>query len=79
MALECRDFSLDDCIGDLYRKYLELSSMYALPCAQEFKNRLMPLIESKERIFDLGSSINAITHLHGQMFIAQALKRLEPL
>jgi len=50
-----------------------------LPCATPAKERLMPLILRKGDIYDFGSSVNAIAHLHGNMFISQALRRLDPL
>jgi len=37
----------------------------------------MGFIQSKEPIGEFGQRINPISHLHGQMFVSQALKRLE--
>lgn len=53
-------------MAELFSKYFEMEVVDA----QSDKDFLMPLILSKEPIFGFGSSINAITHLHGKMFIS---------
>ena len=61
----CRNFNKEDCLSVLFDKYLSLAEVQQMPCSAVFKRRIVPLIESKERIFDLGSAINALTHLQG--------------
>jgi hypothetical protein len=46
-------------------------------CEAETRDRFLNIIKSSEPIGEFGQRINPISHLHGQMFVCQALRRLE--
>jgi hypothetical protein len=70
--LQKMPFSKEDSLRDLFAKY------FAIVEPSPVHSCLLGLVEAEE-IGSFGHYINAISHFHGQMFISQALRRLERL
>lgn len=66
LTKDCSQFEKTDSLSELFQKYFDLTAVNA----QDSKSRFLPLILCQEAIFPFGSAINAITHLHGKMFIS---------
>jgi len=65
-------FAKEDSVKVLYEKYFQLPEVEELLKSDEelqmFKERILGLITRGHDIGSFGSSINAITHLHGRFF-----------
>jgi hypothetical protein len=66
-------FGKYETLQSLFDKYF---TMPQIICDEQTKIRLTRLIHSQEPVGEFGQRINPISHLHGQMFISQALRRL---
>ena len=67
-------FKKHENLSTLFTKYFEIPES---ECDIPTKKRLNKLIHGGEPIGEFGQRINPISHLHGQMFVSQALRRLE--
>ena len=79
LVRDCGEFCIGDSLSQIFGKYFQLEVVKAMPEAELVRDRILPLLQSQESMFDFGSSIKAIAHLKGKMFTAQALKRLKSL
>jgi len=78
-------FDKEDCLGALLDKYFALPEVkkdISSTADFESESKLKSLVRENANqacIPSFGASIHAISHLHGQMFMSQALRRLEKL
>ena len=75
-------FDMNDSLKQILTKYFAIPEVVEGHSADDIertKARLFGLIERKDGLGMFGQHINAISHLHGQMFACQALKRLQKL
>ena len=75
-------YDKDDDIRAIYSKYYDHYQIQASCSADELlggRSRFFTLLDREDKVGAFGSHINAISHLHGQMFISQVLRRLQKL
>lgn len=72
--LQTLSFTKEENLSSLFEKYFQIQGPR---CEETTKIRILKMIHSDEPIGEFGQRINPISHLHGQMFLSQALRRLE--
>ena len=76
-------FDKDDDIREIYRKYYDevpqIQGVCPLGELAGSRQRFFAMLDREEGVGPFGQHINAISHLHGQMFVSQALRRLQKL